>query len=308
MAFQNYYYSGQGILWIAERDSAGRPKNQRRVGNIPELTLNIETTKFEHKESESGNRLKDLVIIQEKNGTFQFTLENIDRDNLALGLWGDKVTVAGGSATNEAAIAVLDQQNSMKHPGISAVTVTVATIATWVLNTVYALGAFVKPTAGTHYFVATTGGTSAGTEPTWNITGGSVADGTVVWQDAGVLPVTLVLNTDYTINAVVGSLSWIGIQIGAWGLPVEIDYTWAAYVRVDAFTQSVAPERYLRFEGINTVDGKNVIVEIFKAQFDPLTGYGLINEELAQLTMQGSLLADTLQVGGSQYFKQINLA
>jgi hypothetical protein len=307
MAFQNYYYSGQGILWVAERDSNGRPKNQRRVGNIPELTLNIETTKFEHKESESGNRLKDLVIIQEKNGTFQFTLENVDRDNLALGLWGDKVSVAGASVTNEAHQAVIDQQNSMKHPGISAVTVTVATVATWVLNTVYAKGDFVKGSSGTHYFVATTGGTSAGTEPTWNITGGTVTDGTVVWQDAGVLPTTLVADTDYTVNAAVGSLSWIGSQVGAWGLPVEIDYTYAAYVRVDAFTQATAPERYLRFEGINTVDGKNVIVEIFKAQFDPLTGYGLINEELAQLTMAGSMLADTLQTSGSQYFKQINL-
>ena len=307
MAFTNYYYSGQGILWVAERDAAGRPKNQRRVGNIPELTINIETTKFEHKESESGNRLKDLVIIQEKNGTFQFTLENVDRDNLALGLWGQKVSVAGASVTDEDMIIYLDGRMTTKHPKVSSVTMTV-NVPDWTAATAYAVGDYVAETgAGTDFHVAEIAGTSGGTEPTWMSGNGATVDGTVTWRHIGVLPVTLVLDTDFTVEGNKGVITPIGTQWTAYGLPVQVDYTYADYIKVDAFTEATAPERYLRFEGVNTVNGDEVIIEIFKAQFDPLTGYGLINEEIAQLTMAGSLLADTLQPSGSQYFKQINL-
>lgn len=310
MPFQNHYYSGQGILWVGERDATGRPKSMRRVGNIPELTINIEVTKFEHKESESGNRLKDLVIIQEKNGTFSFTLENIDLDNLALGLWGSKASVAGASVTNETSYLEAGMRSPLKHPGISTVVVEAdaSKVPDWTLNTAIAVGEYRAATgAGTHYFVATVAGTTSGTEPTWNVSGSTTTDGTVTWQDAGVLPTAaLTITTDYVVDAGLGALSTPDNKF-PYGLPVIVDYAYAAYTRVDAFTQANAPERYLRFEGVNTVDGKKVIVEFFKAQFDPLTGYGLINEELGTLTMNGSLLADTLQVAGSQYFKQINL-
>lgn len=84
----NYYYSGQGSLLIAERDEGtGKPKGFLPVGNVPELTINIETSKLEHKESETGSRLTDLTIITEKKGTFEFKLENLSLDNLAMGLW-----------------------------------------------------------------------------------------------------------------------------------------------------------------------------------------------------------------------------
>ena len=44
----NYYFSGQGSLKMAERDPVtGEPLGFLPLGNIPELTLNIEVTKFE---------------------------------------------------------------------------------------------------------------------------------------------------------------------------------------------------------------------------------------------------------------------
>jgi hypothetical protein len=56
----------------------------------------------------------------------------------------------------------------------------------WAGDTIYALNAVVTPTAqpGT-YFLATQGGETAGSEPTWPGPGGSVVDGTVTWTYLG---------------------------------------------------------------------------------------------------------------------------
>jgi hypothetical protein len=308
----NYYYSGQGSLYIAERDpTTGNPKGFMAVGNVPELTLNIETTKFEHKESESGSRLIDLTIIQEKKGTFEFRLENMNLDNLALGLWGTKATVTGASVTDEAVIMSKGKRSPVIHPGISAVTVESkdgVDADPWVATTAYVAGAYVIPTvANTHYYKCTTGGTSAGTEPvTWPIDGSTVTDGTVVWKDMGLIIKSS--STDYSTDATVGAITPKTTGTFEDDRTYLVSYTYAGYTKVDAFTSAAAPERWLRFEGINTVDNTKVIVELFKAQFDPLTGYALLNEELGSVTMRGSLLADATRLTGSKFFRQVNLA
>lgn len=53
----------------------------------------------------------------------------------------------------------------------------------WAATTVYATGTRRKPTVSNNFFYeATTGGTSAGTEPTWPlVVGNTVVDGTVTW-------------------------------------------------------------------------------------------------------------------------------
>ena len=257
----NYYYSGQGSLYIAERDSSGKAMGFTPLGNVPELTLNIETTKFEHKESESGQRLLDMTITKEKKGTFEFKLDNLNLDNLAMSLWGVKATVAGATVAVENVTLPADTAGGVRfalaHPTVSAVTVKDLTgVTTYVLNTDYTVDAkngVIIPKAG-----------------------GAI----VAAADLLTAPATLVLH---------------------------VGYTYAGYTKVDAFTQSSAPERWLRFEGINTVDDKAVIVDLFKAQFEPMTGYALINDELGVVSMKGALLADALQLTGSKFFRQVNV-
>lgn len=258
----NNYYSGQGSLYIAERDATtGKAKGFLAIGNVPELTINIETTKFEHKEAESGARLLDLTIVKEKKGTFEFKLENLNLDNLALALWGTKATVAGGTVAAGAAgeVVTIPQAASagmrfpLANPKISAVTVN---------------------------------------------------DGAT-----GLVP--YVLGTDYTIDATNGVIIISGAIVTAAasaGTTIKVSYTYAGYTKVDAFMQNSAPERWLRFEGINTVDDSTVIVDMFRAQFDPMTGYALLNEELGVVDMKGSILADSLQSSGSKFFRQVNVA
>ena len=256
----NYYFSGQGSLKMAERDPVtGEPLGFLPLGNIPELTLNIEVTKFEHKESESGARLIDLTLTTEKKGTFEFTVENLSLDNLAMGLWGETVTVAAGS--------------------VDTGTPELITLGKFVAGASYALK---------HSRVTTF----------------------VLKDSTGVT--TYVLDTDYTLDPVNGTFTpkaggAIATATATAGVTVKASYEYAAYKRVDAFTRADAPVRWLRFEGLNTIDNTRVIVDLFKAQFDPLTGYGLINEELASIAMAGTLLGDSTRLTGSKFFSQRNI-
>lgn len=242
MTIQNYYYSGQGSLWIAERSVLGVPTGFVRVGNVPELTLDIATTVFEHKESESGSRGIDLSLTKENKATFAIKMENMSLDNLALGLYGTKTIVASGAVGAESVKIYEGKKSPLAHPDVSAVVVTGLTVT-----------------------------------------------------------------TDYVIDAKNGTIE--GVAGGALvnGTAYSVAYNYAAASKVDAFTET-APERWLRFNGLNTVDGTSVVVDIFRAKFDPLTGYGLINEDIASASMKGTILADSLRVSGSKFFQQWNLA
>jgi hypothetical protein len=256
---KNHYYSGQGSLLMAERDPVtGNPMGFLPVGNVPELTLNIEVTKYEHKESETGARLVDLVLVQEKKGTFEFKLENLNLDNMAMGLWGEKTSVAAGT------VATLNPE--------------IVTLGKYVGGAVYALR---------------------------NLDVSSV----VITDSTGVTTYT---SDDYAVDAKNGTFTVkaggaLATATATAGVTVKCTYSYGASTRVDAFTKASAPERWLRFQGINTIDDTKVVVDLFRAQFDPMTGYSLINEELGSVTISGTLLADTSRETGSKFFAQRNL-
>lgn len=66
-----------------------------------------------------------------------------------------------------------------------------ATAANWAATTAASLGTLKKPTVSNgHYYRCKTAGTTGGTQPTWpTIPQATVADGTVVWEEAGLLGV-----------------------------------------------------------------------------------------------------------------------
>lgn len=302
----NYYYSGQGSLYAAKRDAAtGKPLGFSPVGNVPELTLDIEISKYEHKESESGNRALDLTLVKEKKGKFKIKMESVSLDNLAIGLYGESTVVAGATVTNEIVKFYKGKRMPLANPNVSAVTITSPAAATFANNAVLAVDALVVPIAGNgHYYKVTVAGTTAATgNPTWPTNGTTVTSGTVTFQDMGTNAVTL--NTDYTVDAKNGSLIFPATGSAmAEGAPLSVSYTYGGYANLEAFTQAVSPERYLRFEGLNTVDGSAVIIDMYRAQFDPLSGLGLINEEIAAIDMSGSLLADAFVQTGSKFFRE----
>lgn len=256
----NQYYSGQGRLYAAERDDVtGAPLGFKELGNVPDLSVSVAVTKFEHKESQSGSRAVDLTIVQEKNGTFSMTLESMSLDNLAMAFWGTKTATAAGTSVVQADwTAYLGMRTPLDHVGVSNVVAGAFEFGT-AENDAASLNGWIDEASGSIHVFTDAEQTAKGAAA--NIT------------DAQVISVT---------------------------------YDHGAQGQVDAF-QFTSMIRHLRFEGLNTVDDKAVVIDLFKAQLDPLSDYGLINEELGTLTITGSVLYDDLQPGDSNFFRQTNL-
>lgn len=115
-------------------------------------------------------------------------------------------------------------------------------------------------------------------------------------------------DTDFTVNCEGGSVNILSTSIifPSGISSIELAYSHTAHEQVDALTTS-KPERWLRFEGLNTARGlKPVIVDIFKFAPNPLAEQELINEEITQLTITGKALADSLRpVNTSKFFREL---
>lgn len=241
MAFQDQYFSGQGVIYVADRDANGVILEYRSVGNVPSLTVALETEVQEHKESMTGKRLTDFRLTTEQRARVTMTLEKFTKKNLMLLLYGSDSTatsntVVTGYVLRSPVTAVkAGDVYFTKFPNVSSVTVKANSTA-------------------------------------------------------------LTLNTDYTLDAVTGRITILTIaNMGSTG-SLNVDYTAAAYESVVMF-KDANKERALRFEGLNTADSeKPVQVELYRIIFDPAGNLDLINDELAQFEIEGSVLVDTTRV------------
>jgi len=113
---------------------------------------------------------------------------------------------------------------------------------------------------------------------------------------------------DYRLNEDAGSFEIAEVPATA-GLieddPITWDYDYEAQKTIDSITEAAA-EYYLRFEGLNTVDGNNpVVVELFKMSPDVLKELSLVSDAIQQITFEGNVLSDGLRTTGSKFWKQV---
>jgi hypothetical protein len=118
-------------------------------------------------------------------GSQQLTEKQIiDRTHPAVVL--GKTFRQDGRVLNAGVIVAKDANGEMAayEPGLAGA-------GTWEATTAVSVGELKLPTvANGHYYRATTGGTTGGAQPIWPTEDeASVADGTVVWQEAGQLGV-----------------------------------------------------------------------------------------------------------------------
>jgi hypothetical protein len=79
----------------------------------------------------------------------------------------------------------------------------------WFSGGTYALGDIARPTASNaHLYQVTTAGTASGTQPTWPTSGGTVTDGTVVWQDLGTAATAAFVSIAATATGTALTLNW----------------------------------------------------------------------------------------------------
>lgn len=114
---------------------------------------------------------------------------------------------------------------------------------------------------------------------------------------------TLTEGTDYTIDAKNGTITLISATNlgGAAPWALTVDYTYAAYEKIETNTQTVA-EYAFRFEGINLATKKSVIANIHRVSLNMAETLSLIGDDIQTFTMSGMVLADsTAGAGDSQY-------
>ncbi|NOQ30245.1 MAG: hypothetical protein GQ570_03885 [Helicobacteraceae bacterium] len=118
---------------------------------------------------------------------------------------------------------------------------------------------------------------------------------------------------NYTINANSGSIYYMTAaeQVLASPITTLVDasevhitsYDTAGYKEIHALTQDLAT-RWLRFEGLNTVDTEEpVIVDVYKFSIGSIAELSLISDDIAGLPMEGSVLLDPTKLTGSKYYR-----
>ena len=333
----DHYYSGQGVVLIGLRDAEGQPKGLTAVGNAPDLKISVNTSSLEHKESHTGARGTDLRLTTEVKVGISLTLENFVADNLSTVLRGTPVVIPAGTVTDAPYKAYPGAVTPLKHikvsnvvvkgPGNVALTPFTEGATGYDYRVNENAGSIKMNDAATLPFdkfgVSVTGITVGATTSLAIASSGLVAGDTLVVSgatgaDAAEINGKTLTVVSATAAAVVVSLVTTGKTITTAaatkavyaGLALTISYSYGASAKVGALTEG-AKELYLRFEGLNTADGKGgktpVIVNVFKISSDPLKELELIADGIQKYTLEGSVLADGMRTEGSPYFEVITL-
>jgi len=118
-------------------------------------------------------------------------------------------------------------------------------------------------------------------------------------QDSDATPQTLPIS-QYSVNAKHGSLVVLDATSGGpYTEPFTVDYAYGAAQSTAMFTQPL-PERWIRFEGLNTADGnREVVIDLYRVAINPAKELSIITDELLKFELSGQVLADlTKPVGG----------
>lgn len=120
------YFSGQGKLKIAPIVAGVIAGGYRWVGNVPDFKPAFATSKNEHKESYTGQRLPDKTLTTELKSTFTATLEDWSPENMALATRGKVEKTTAGTVTGETSPATLAVGESwlLENSNITALTIT----------------------------------------------------------------------------------------------------------------------------------------------------------------------------------------
>ena len=118
-------------------------------------------------------------------------------------------------------------------------------------------------------------------------------------QDSDATPKTLP-TAQYSVNPKHGSVVILDATSGGpYTEPFILDYAYGAANVTAMFTQPL-PERWIRFEGLNTADGnREVVIDLYRVAINPAKELSIITDELLKFELSGQVLADLSKpVGG----------
>ena len=143
------YTLGKGVVYFDKKDQAtGLYRGERDLGNAPEFSFNIALEKLEHFSSRGGLKSKDKEIISQITPGVTFTLDEINKENIAMLSLADiaEVVQVAGSAVDAPHKAHLDRRINLDHRDVTSVIITDAAtgMETYVNGTDYVVDATLK--------------------------------------------------------------------------------------------------------------------------------------------------------------------
>lgn len=109
---------------------------------------------------------------------------------------------------------------------------------------------------------------------------------------------TPVPDTQYTANEKHGSILFTDLA-GVTGA-ITASYSYGAANVTAMFTQPM-PERWVRFEGLNTADAnREVVIDLYRVAINPAKDLSVISNELMKFELSGQVLADLTKPAAGQ--------
>jgi hypothetical protein len=229
--------------------------------------------------------------------SFSVTLNQLNMKTIAMALLGSlsEIDVSAASVSDESvAMATLDKYFRLTNrmvdteSGLTVNRQAGSTAAAWQGETTYAVGDYCVPTTpNDHFYKCTAAGDSAASEPTWPTDGSTVTDGTVTWQDMGLIEAGQ--ETDFEIISRTGMIRALSTgQIEA-GETLLVSYDYASITGLEALG-AVQPtiKAYLFLDGINLVNGKDTEVEVWEVQLKPDSPVDFLADDFNSLELSGT--------------------
>ena len=310
------YQLGRGVVYFDQLISSVY-QGERDLGNAPTFTFNIALETLEHFSSRSGMKSKDKSIISQITPGLAFTLDEVNKENMALLTLGDTTTVTqtAGSVAAEVVTANIDKRSVLDFRGIENWNLTYDTG-----TVIFVVGEVVTGAAGaTGIVLSVTGTSTAGTlviaktnatlfvtaeAITGSGTGAAVVTTatptlsttpTVLVQDSADT-VTYVSGTDYYIDTTlsdddIGRIKFMGSTIVD-GAEIHVTYGHAAltYTNIAAFANTEIIGR-LRFVSDDAA-GNQQELECWSVSLTPSGDTAMIGDSWAEIAFVAEILKD----------------
>lgn len=270
-------------LLNANREKVG---GYLKAGNAYPLSLKVETeqkTMISAQRENAGQTLWSDTRITGITGSL--TLREIIAQTFAWLLSGTATAMTGtsGSVTDDDVTAIVGTYAELAHRNVSSVVVNRKAgvdASAWQATTEIALNGYRIPvTPNGHFYKCTVAGTTAGTEPTWPTDGSTVVDGTVTWQDMGLI---IAAATDYRMNTTLGLIEALATGNIEDGEVLTCAYSYAAETGNQI---NIGDEELIRvamlIDGENKVDGSPMQGEFDSVVLGTASEINLISDPTA---------------------------
>lgn len=256
------YSLGKGVIYFNEKGSDGVYRGERDLGNAPSFAFNIALEKLDHFSSRGGLKSKDKQVISQITPGITFTLDELNKENLAMLSLADVVEVdqVGAAIVAEEHAAKIGKRIVLAARGISSVVVKDKTtgLITYVAGTDYLIDTTLKDDVIGRIYI---------------VPGGAIATA-VAAAEATVPPVEFVVEVDYTSATV-------------------------SYTQIQAF-KNTQMEGELRFVSDNPA-GTQMELQVWRVALSPAGDTSFIGDDWSTLGFTGEVLKDAVGHPDSPY-------